>query len=54
MSPSYPGLASVYDMTCVEAALTGLPSGDFDTREKRPDGELVTHWQWRDEPPPDF
>lgn len=53
-SPSYPGLASEYDMTCVEAAVEGLPQVDFVTREKRPGGELVTHWEWRDEPPADF
>jgi hypothetical protein len=32
----------------VNARVTGLPQGAFETREERPGGQLITRWVWRD------
>ena len=53
-SMSYPGLATAYEVHCADASVPGLPPHGFQTREPRPGGELVTTWEWRDEPPPDL
>ena len=53
-SMSYPGLHTVYEVHAADAAVPGLPKQTFQTREPRPGGELVTTWEWHDEPPPDL
>ena len=46
-SGSYPGLKTEYRCHKVEARVSGLPAGDFETSEKRGDGTLLSSWQWR-------
>ena len=53
-SMSYPGLSTVYEVHTACAAVAGLPGDSFETREPRPGGELVTTWEWHDQPPPDM
>jgi len=53
-SMSYPGLPTEYEVHSADATVAGLPQLGFQTREPRPGGELVTTWQWQDEPPPDM
>lgn len=49
-SPSYPGLVTAYTMHCVRAQLPRcLPREPFKTEEQRPDGKMVTWWEWREE-----
>jgi hypothetical protein len=50
-SMSYPGLHTVYEVHAADAAVPGLPQQTFQTREPRPGGELVTTWEWHDQPP---
>lgn len=45
---SYPGLPCLYRLHRVEARVQGLPEGEFETREQREDGWLVSRWSWRD------
>mmetsp|Transcript_22305 Transcript_22305/g.56751 ORF Transcript_22305/g.56751 Transcript_22305/m.56751 type:complete len:244 (-) Transcript_22305:867-1598(-) len=47
-SMSYPGLLTRYIFHRVNARVTGLPQGAFETREERPGGQLITRWVWRD------
>lgn len=52
-SPSYPGLATCYLTYRVEVKVTGLPEGEFWTREStHADGDPVTnhHWRWEIQP----
>ena len=53
-SMSYPGLRTVYEVHSADAAVPRLPERSFQTREPRPDGELVTSWEWHDQPPPEL
>lgn len=46
-SGSYPGLKTEYRCHKVEARVTGLPEGNFETSETRRDGVLLSSWQWR-------
>lgn len=48
VSPSYPGLLTHYVKHAVTATVSGLPKTSFDTVERRDDGELRAHWEWRD------
>eukprot|EP01026_Neomeris_dumetosa_P034096 TRINITY_DN2738_c0_g1_i1.p1 TRINITY_DN2738_c0_g1~~TRINITY_DN2738_c0_g1_i1.p1 ORF type:complete len:227 (+),score=21.45 TRINITY_DN2738_c0_g1_i1:77-757(+) len=48
VSTSYGGLKSRYECNKVVANLTCIPqSGEFVTKEERPDGYLTTHWRWQ-------
>lgn len=47
VSGSYPGLRTQYTCHKVEASVSGLPEGDFETSEERPDGVLLSSWSWR-------
>ncbi|KAJ9504760.1 hypothetical protein QJQ45_023741 [Haematococcus lacustris] len=46
-SMSYPGLPTKYTFHRVDASVTGLPAGPFETFEIRPVGRLITRWEWR-------
>ena len=54
VSMSYPGLSTAYEVHTADAAVAGLPEESFETREARPGGELVTTWEWHQQPPPDM
>ena len=47
VSSSYPGLMSHYVCHEVAARVRPLPQEDFETREPRPGGFLVTSWAWK-------
>ena len=53
-SMSYPGLSTTYEVHTADAAVAELPTESFETREPRPGGELVTAWEWHEQPPPDM
>lgn len=50
ISPSYPGLTSLYPFHMVEVHVIGLPQHDFSTDEYSPKGQekVMTHdWTWQ-------
>jgi hypothetical protein len=53
---SYPGLRTEYEVNSARVRVDALPQeGDgFSTTEPREGGQLVTHWAWRAEAPPEF
>jgi hypothetical protein len=58
-SMSYPGLRTEYEVNSARVGVDALPQdGDceegFTTTEPREEGQLLTHWAWRAEAPPQF